>query len=137
MWTSRVPDWLLDYPCVATSDWVAYGDFPDGINPGVLLAKRHAPWLRYNLAAHRYYIEENFVWNAVLMSYRTYERHPDQLFYYRHLQVRYRQYVYYFFFFHGALRSQKPSGLLGTPSSCLTERTKGTLISSSTTGIYR
>ncbi|KAK7092377.1 hypothetical protein V1264_008128 [Littorina saxatilis] len=87
MWTSRVPDWLLAYPCVATSDWVAYGDFPDGINPGVLMAKRHAPWLRYNLAAHRFYIEENFVWNAVLMSYRTYERHPDQLLYYRHLQV--------------------------------------------------
>ena len=87
MWTARVPDWLLQYPCVATSDWAAYGDFPDGINPGVLLAKRRAPWLRYNMAAHRYYIEKNFVWNAVLMSYRTYERHPDQLLYYRHLQV--------------------------------------------------
>ncbi|KAL8559325.1 hypothetical protein ACOMHN_060015 [Nucella lapillus] len=87
MWTMRVPDWLLQYPCVATSDWAAYGEFPDGINPGVLLAKCHAPWLRYNLAAHRYYVEENFVWNAVLMSYRTYERHPDQLLFYRHLQV--------------------------------------------------
>ncbi|XP_076455762.1 uncharacterized protein LOC143290297 [Babylonia areolata] len=87
MWTQRVPDWLLEYPCVATSDWAAYGEFPDGINPGVLLAKRQAPWVRYNLAAHRYYVEENFVWNAVLMSYRTYERHPDQLLFYRHLQV--------------------------------------------------
>lgn len=87
MWTQRIPDWLLGYPCVATSDWAAYGDFPDGINPGVLLAKRGAPWLRHNLASHRYYVEKNFVWNAVLMSYRTFERHPNQLFYYRHLQV--------------------------------------------------
>ena len=53
MWTQRVPDWLLEYSCVAGPDWPKYVDWPETLNPGVLLAKKGAPWLRYNLAGYR------------------------------------------------------------------------------------
>ncbi|KAK7101627.1 hypothetical protein V1264_019978 [Littorina saxatilis] len=88
MWTQRVPDWLLSYPTVANSDWVQNGVWPDNINNGVLLARPRSPWLRHMLAAQRYYVDNDFCFNSILMSYRTYERHPDQLYQYRHLQVR-------------------------------------------------
>lgn len=87
-WTQRVPDWLLSYPAVANSDWVQNGMWPDNLNMGVLLARPRAPWLRHVLAAQRYFVDNDFIFNACLMSYRTYERHPDQMLLYRHLQVR-------------------------------------------------
>jgi hypothetical protein len=87
LWTQRVPDWLLSYPAVVSSDWVQYGIYPDNINNGVLLASPGSLFLRQFLAAQRYYVDNDFLWNSILLSYKTYERFPDQLFVYRRLQV--------------------------------------------------
>ena len=87
VWVNEIPDWLLGYPAVVSPQWPRYGDWPDTLNLGVLLARRHAPFLRHFLSTYRYFREGDLNWNAVLMPYRTYEWYPDTLYLDRHLQV--------------------------------------------------
>ncbi|XP_070204145.1 uncharacterized protein [Littorina saxatilis] len=91
VWTQRVPDWLLAYPAVGGRDWVVYGEWPDNLNNGVLLAKPRAPWVGHLQAYHRYYTESGHwtrsLYGAIMATYRTFERHPDQLLLFDHLQV--------------------------------------------------
>ncbi|KAK7106105.1 uncharacterized protein [Littorina saxatilis] len=89
-WTKRVPDWLLAYPTVidleveynkASSDW------PDIFNNGVILSRRHAPWLRHFLESMRDYRDDDWAYNSLRMSYRTFEHYPDTVYIDKYLQV--------------------------------------------------
>ncbi|KAL8590144.1 hypothetical protein ACOMHN_010339 [Nucella lapillus] len=86
-WTSFVPDSLLSYPFVGSMDWVVTDNWPESFNLGVSLAKPRAKWLRYHLQTHKDFRDSSWGYNALLMSYRTYERHPDLMYLDRHLMV--------------------------------------------------
>ncbi|PVD32145.1 hypothetical protein C0Q70_07574 [Pomacea canaliculata] len=87
LWTSRVPDWLLHYPVVASFDWPISGPWPNTFNLGVLLARPQAPWLRHWLTTFRHYRLSDSGFTATLMPYRVYEHYPDELYVYSRLQV--------------------------------------------------
>ncbi|KAL8577199.1 hypothetical protein ACOMHN_061326 [Nucella lapillus] len=87
IWVNKLPDWLLGYPAVAGPEWPRYGEWPEALNLGVLLARRHAPFLRHFLSTYRYFRDADKNFNAVLMPYRTYEWYPDTLFVDQFLQA--------------------------------------------------
>ncbi|XP_076435497.1 uncharacterized protein LOC143275346 [Babylonia areolata] len=87
LWVNHLPDWLLGYPAVACPEWPRYGEWPDTLNLGLLLARRHSPFLRHFLATYRYFRDRDWNFNAVLMPYRTYEWYPDTLFLDQFLQA--------------------------------------------------
>ncbi|XP_025089204.1 uncharacterized protein LOC112561135 [Pomacea canaliculata] len=78
VWTSRVPDWLLQYPVVATFDWPAYNSWPDSFNLGVIMARPQAPWLRHWLSAFRHYRQSHTAFTAIQLPYRVYEHYPTR-----------------------------------------------------------
>ncbi|KAK7491067.1 hypothetical protein BaRGS_00017763 [Batillaria attramentaria] len=77
VWVSRLPGWLLAYPTVACPEWPHYGQWPDTINIGVLLARRQAPWIRHFLPTNRYFRDDDWNWNAVICAMG--ECHPAWL----------------------------------------------------------
>ncbi|XP_025089211.1 uncharacterized protein LOC112561140 [Pomacea canaliculata] len=87
VWTSRVPDWLLHYPVVATFDWPAYNSWPDSFNLGVIMARPQAPWLRHWLTTFRHYRQSHTAFTAIQLPYRVYEHYPDEMYVYTRLQV--------------------------------------------------
>ncbi|PVD32149.1 hypothetical protein C0Q70_07578 [Pomacea canaliculata] len=87
VWTSRVPDWLLHYPVVATFDWQNWDPWPNAFNLGVLLARPQAPWLRHWLTTFRHYQSSDSGFTAIMLPYRVYEHYPDELYVYSRLQV--------------------------------------------------
>ena len=78
---------MLGYLAVVSPEWPSYGEWPDMLNLGVLLARRDAPFPRHFLSIYRYFRDGDWNFNAVLMPYRTYEWYPDTLYLDRHLQV--------------------------------------------------
>ncbi|XP_070173296.1 uncharacterized protein [Littorina saxatilis] len=80
VWVNQVPDWLLGYPTVACPEWPSYGEWPDTLNLGVIIARRHSPFLRHVMSTYRYFRDTDWNFNAVLLPYRTYEWFPDTLY---------------------------------------------------------
>ncbi|KAK7093479.1 uncharacterized protein [Littorina saxatilis] len=90
IWSSRIPDWLLAYPTVVSVEWTrsrSTPEFPETFNPGVFMSRSQAPWLRHYLASHKDYHTDDWGYNSILMSYRTYELYPDTVYIDRPLQV--------------------------------------------------
>uniref|UniRef100_A0A2C9LMV0 Alpha 1,4-glycosyltransferase domain-containing protein n=1 Tax=Biomphalaria glabrata TaxID=6526 RepID=A0A2C9LMV0_BIOGL len=87
LWVGQIPDNLRRYPVVACPDWPQNGEWPEVFNMGVMMAKRNAPWLKSFLSTFRYYRDDKWAFNAVMMPYKAYEQHPDQLYVDRYLQV--------------------------------------------------
>ncbi|KAH9504518.1 hypothetical protein Btru_063014 [Bulinus truncatus] len=87
VWVSKLPDDLRRYPAVMSLDWVRHGEFPGVVNMGVVLAKPNARWLKYFIQTLNYYRESQWEFNTKMMSYKVYERHPDQVYIDRYLQV--------------------------------------------------
>ena len=88
VWAGRLPDELLRYPAVLCPDWPRNGEWPESFNTGVLMAQRRAPFLRHFLSTLRHFLDHSHAFNAVMMPYRAYERHPDSLHVDRYLQVK-------------------------------------------------
>ena len=89
LWTSRVPDWVLEHPVVIAPDWPDYGSWPMAFNNGVMLAQRRAPFLHLWLQTFRTYHDKVLFFNSLLMPYKTYEQHPDLVYLDHYLQVLY------------------------------------------------
>ena len=85
-WVSRVPARLLTYPSVASFD---YHDklFPERLNGGLIMSRRHAPWLRHVVDSFRHFRDDKWLFNSGQMPYRVFELHPETVFLDRHLQV--------------------------------------------------
>ncbi|RUS72849.1 hypothetical protein EGW08_019386, partial [Elysia chlorotica] len=80
IWTGRVPVSIRRYPAVACPDWPRYGEWPASFNLGVLMARPGAEYLRRLLASFRFYKDEEWSFNAILMPYKVYERNPELLY---------------------------------------------------------
>ncbi|KAH9504516.1 hypothetical protein Btru_063011 [Bulinus truncatus] len=87
IWVNKIPDSLRRYPVVACTDWPQNGQWPEVFNMGVLMAKRNAAWLKHFISTFRYYRDDKWAFNAVMMPYKAYEHLPDQLYVDRYLQV--------------------------------------------------
>ncbi|KAL8616785.1 hypothetical protein ACOMHN_017822 [Nucella lapillus] len=77
VWTSRVPDDLLEYPMVISPAISKNANWPDGLALGMLMARPGAPFIRHAFKGYRRYRGENYLYNAIMRSYRTYEQFPD------------------------------------------------------------
>ncbi|XP_076444366.1 uncharacterized protein LOC143282562 [Babylonia areolata] len=87
MWVNRIPDDLLRYPTVACPDWPSRDQWPEAFNIGVLMSQSDSPWLRHFLSSLRRYLDNIWYFNAIMMPYHVYERHPESLYIDRYLQV--------------------------------------------------
>ena len=77
MWTTRVPDEMLEYPTVVSPAISRNGLWPDGLAIGTLMARPKAPFIRHAFKGYREYHGDNYLYNAIMRSYRTYEHYPD------------------------------------------------------------
>ncbi|KAL8625718.1 hypothetical protein ACOMHN_043993 [Nucella lapillus] len=87
IWVRPIPEELRRYETVACPDFPATGAFPDVFNMGVVMAGRGSRYLRYFLESYHHYLDTHWSYNAIHMSYKVYEKHPDLLHVNRHLQV--------------------------------------------------
>ncbi|CAL1535240.1 unnamed protein product [Lymnaea stagnalis] len=87
IWVSKLPDSIRRYPAVACVDWARRGEWPEVFNMGVVLAKPNADWLKSFMKTFSFYREDKWAFNALMMPYKAYELHPDQLYVDTHLQV--------------------------------------------------
>lgn len=88
VWVKPIED-LRGYDVVADYDWPDWHPpFPDKFNMGVLIAKKNAKFLHYFLDTMKKYQDGgDWYYNACLMPYKAYERHPDSLLVEKRLQV--------------------------------------------------
>ncbi|KAK7103960.1 uncharacterized protein [Littorina saxatilis] len=88
IWATRLPDSLLAYPTVAGMEWVQEDKgWPESFNLGVILARPRAQWLRHYIETHTDFRDNDWGFNSLRMSYKTYELYPHQLQLDRKLQV--------------------------------------------------
>ncbi|XP_013400330.1 uncharacterized protein LOC106166345 [Lingula anatina] len=88
VWVKPIDD-LRGYDVVANYDWPDWHPpFPDKFNMGTLLAKKNARFMHYfSDTMKRYEDTGDWYYNACLMPYKAYERHPELLLVEKHLQV--------------------------------------------------
>ncbi|GFO19843.1 conserved expressed protein [Plakobranchus ocellatus] len=87
IWTRRIPTFLRRYPAVACNDWPRYGEWPASFNIGVMMARPNAEYLKQLLESFRYYRDDKWEYNAILMPYKVYERNPELLYVDKYLQT--------------------------------------------------
>ncbi|XP_041358318.1 LOW QUALITY PROTEIN: uncharacterized protein LOC121375131 [Gigantopelta aegis] len=87
LWVNSIPESLRKYDFVACADWPRTGSYPDVFNMGLIAASNESVFLQYFMESFRHYIDSHWSYNAIHMPYKVYEKHPDQLFHYRHFQV--------------------------------------------------
>ena len=88
LWLKNPDDLLASgYDALANFDHMQQGRFPETINLGVLMAKPKATFIKKWQEALINYRSNDFLYNAVLLPYKVYERHPEYLFIERRLQV--------------------------------------------------
>lgn len=83
------PDGLLTsgFDAIANFDHMQQGRYPETINLGVLMAKPRSTFIKKWQDALINYKSEDFLYNAVLLPYKVYEKYPEYLFIERRLQV--------------------------------------------------
>ena len=87
--------WLRDpqniinagYDAVANFDHMPKPNFPDTINLGVFMAKPKSVFVKRWQDAFKTYRSKDFLYNAVLLPYKIYEKYPEHLYIERRLQV--------------------------------------------------
>ncbi|XP_076472109.1 uncharacterized protein LOC143301600 [Babylonia areolata] len=87
VWTSRVPDDLLEYPTVISPAISKNDPWPDGLALGMIMARPGAPFIRHAFKGYRTYRGNNYLYNAIMRSYRTYEQFPDTVHFDPHFKV--------------------------------------------------
>lgn len=85
----KSPDDLIQtgYDAIANFDHIQQGRFPDTINLGVLMAKPKSTFIKRWQDALANYRSDDFLYNAVELPYKIYEKYPQYLKIERHLQV--------------------------------------------------
>lgn len=83
----KLPSFVRKHNTTACVDWPETGSFPDVFNMGVLVAAPGAPYLRHFLESYRWYLDNDWSYNAIHMPYKVYEKNPLSLNLDRHLQV--------------------------------------------------
>lgn len=85
----RNPDDLIQtgYDAIANFDHMQQGNFPNTINLGVLMAKPQSTFIKRWQDALINYKSEDFLYNAVELPYKVYEKYPDYLHIEKRLQV--------------------------------------------------
>ncbi|XP_045180074.2 uncharacterized protein LOC123539497 isoform X1 [Mercenaria mercenaria] len=83
------PDDLIQagYDAIANFDHIQQGNFPDTINLGVLMAKPKSTFIKRWQDALANYKSEDFLYNAVELPYKIYEKYPQYLKIEKRLQV--------------------------------------------------
>ncbi|ESP05182.1 hypothetical protein LOTGIDRAFT_227856 [Lottia gigantea] len=87
LWVNPIPERLRKYDAIVSIDWPGAGKFPDIFNPGVLIAQKGSKYMQYFLESYRYYLDNDWTYNAVYMPYKIYEQHSDLVLEEPHLQV--------------------------------------------------
>ncbi|KAH3753969.1 uncharacterized protein LOC127848540 isoform X2 [Dreissena polymorpha] len=85
----KSPDELIQtgYDTIANFDHMQKEKFPETINLGVLMAKPKSTFIKRWQDALRNYKTDDFLYNAVELPYKVYEKYPEYLYIERHLQV--------------------------------------------------
>ncbi|WAR10097.1 hypothetical protein MAR_035173 [Mya arenaria] len=85
----RSPDDIINtgYDAVANFDHMQNGNFPETINLGVFMAKPKSTFVKRWQDAFINYRSRDFLYNAVELPYKVYEKYPEHLYIERHLQV--------------------------------------------------
>ncbi|CAL1534275.1 unnamed protein product [Lymnaea stagnalis] len=86
-WTTPFNKELLRYPTILCYDWPIYTEWPRGINLGLMMAKRNAPFLKHFLESFWYHDDKSWGFNGIQMPYKVYERNPETALIYDKLQV--------------------------------------------------
>ena len=79
VWTNRVPDHLLEFPMVIAPAIGRVGNWPDGLAAGMFMARPGAPFLRQIIKNYRHYYRSVYLFNAIMLPYRSYEHYPDAI----------------------------------------------------------
>lgn len=88
LWLKNPNDLLqTGYDAIANFDHIQQGHFPDTINLGVLMAKPHSTFIKRWQDALYHYRSEDFLYNAVELPYKIYEKYPQYLKIEKRLQV--------------------------------------------------
>ena len=85
----RDPEEIINigYDAVANFDHMPQANFPNTINLGVFMAKRRSVFVKRWQDAFRAYRSDDFLYNAVLLPYKIYEKYPQHLYIEKRLQV--------------------------------------------------
>ena len=85
----KSPDDIIKrgYDVIANFDHIQQGSFPNTINLGVLMAKPKATFIKRWQDALSNYKSEDFLYNAVELPYKIYEKYPQYIKIEKHLQV--------------------------------------------------
>ncbi|KAH3753971.1 hypothetical protein DPMN_188627 [Dreissena polymorpha] len=85
----KSPDELIQtgYDAIANFDHMQYGKFPETINLGVVMTKPKSTFIKRWQDALRNFKTNDYLYNAVELPYKIYEKYPEYLFIERHLQV--------------------------------------------------
>ena len=71
---------IRSYEAVGSYDWSdKYKPYPDIMNFGVAIGKRHAPYWREFQKSMKWFRDDDFGFNSLRQSYRIKERHPEML----------------------------------------------------------
>ena len=88
IWVRPIDRWLLGYDAVASLDWTQWdAPFPDLINFGVTLGKKGGKFWKLFRESMAFWREESWSWNGLRLPYKIYEKNPDLLYIYNHLQI--------------------------------------------------
>ena len=85
----RDPEDIINagYDAVANFDHMPKSDFPNTINLGVFMAKPRSVFVKRWQDAFRTYRSNDFLYNAVLLPYKIFEKYPQHLYIEKRLQV--------------------------------------------------
>lgn len=78
---------MLEYPTVVSPAISQNGQWPDGLAIGMLMARAGAPFIRHAFKGYQDYRGNNYLYNAIMRSYRTYEHYPDTVSFDPHFTV--------------------------------------------------
>ncbi|XP_005110169.2 uncharacterized protein LOC101851373 [Aplysia californica] len=87
IWANPIPSEHWYYPTVAGVDWPKMGDWPEYFNMGALLSKPGAVYMKHVINSFRYYLDNNWGFNALMLPYRAYEQFPESVFIDHRLQA--------------------------------------------------
>ena len=85
----RDPEEIINagYDAVANFDHMPKPNFPNTINLGVFMAKPRSVFVKRWQDAFKAYRSKDFLYNAVLLPYKIYEKYPQHLYIEKRLQV--------------------------------------------------
>ncbi|KAK6175071.1 hypothetical protein SNE40_013608 [Patella caerulea] len=88
LWTNQIPDYYFGYEAVVSPDWHLYGNWPDSINPSVLMGKQGSRYLTKLYKALKSPLSAPNWFYDHYSAYKIIELEPESVFVDRRLQVK-------------------------------------------------